>query len=116
MSDIVAVAKSVGSGHPVGAVITTKRIADKYRTDGYFFASTGGSPASSVIGMAVLDVIENEGLQRNAWQVGQDLRRRLEALMERYPIIGVVHGSGLYMGLELPRDRETSSRRPKRQR
>ncbi len=105
--DIVAVAKSVGSGHPVGAVITTKEIADKYRTGGYFFASTGGSPVSSVIGMAVLDVIENEGLQQNAWRVGQHLRRRLEALMEQYPIIGAVHGSGLYMGLELVRDRET---------
>ncbi|HET8956916.1 MAG TPA: aminotransferase class III-fold pyridoxal phosphate-dependent enzyme, partial [Microcella sp.] len=105
--DIIAVAKSVGSGHPVGAVITTKEIADKYRTGGYFFASTGGSPVSSVIGMAVLDVIENEGLQQNAWRVGQHLRRRLEALMEQYPIIGAVHGSGLYMGLELVRDRST---------
>lgn len=105
--DIVAVAKSVGSGHPVGAVITTREIADKYRTGGYFFASTGGSPVSSVIGMAVLDVIEGEGLQQNAWQVGQHLRARLEALMERYPIIGAVHGSGLYMGLEFVRDRST---------
>jgi 4-aminobutyrate aminotransferase-like enzyme/Ser/Thr protein kinase RdoA (MazF antagonist) len=105
--DIVAVAKSVGSGHPVGAVITTRAVADKYRTGGYFFASTGGSPVSSVIGMAVLDVIENEGLQQNAWEVGHHLRGRLEALMERYPIIGAVHGSGLYMGLELVRDRET---------
>ncbi|BAU33449.1 aminotransferase [Microcella alkaliphila] len=105
--DIVAVAKSVGSGHPVGAVITTREIADKYRTGGYFFASTGGSPVSSVIGMAVLDVIENEGLQQNAWRVGQHLRRRLEALMEQHPIIGAVHGSGLYMGLELVRDRST---------
>lgn len=105
--DIVAVAKSVGSGHPVGAVITTRAIADKYRTGGYFFASTGGSPVSSVIGMAVLDVIENEGLQQNAWRVGQHLRRRLEALMEQHPIIGAVHGSGLYMGLELVRDRST---------
>lgn len=105
--DIVAVAKSVGSGHPVGAVITTRAIADQYRTGGYFFASTGGSPVSSVIGMAVLDVIENEGLQQNAWRVGQHLRRRLEALMEQHPIIGAVHGSGLYMGLELVRDRST---------
>ncbi|PWJ54355.1 4-aminobutyrate aminotransferase [Quadrisphaera granulorum] len=105
--DVVAVAKSIGGGHPLGAVITTRAIADRYRTQGYFFSSTGGSPVSSAIGAAVLDVIQNEGLQENARVVGTHLKARLEELGQRHPIIGTVHGSGLYLGLEFVRDRET---------
>ncbi len=96
--DIVAVAKSIGGGHPLGAVITRREIADRYRTQGYFFSSTGGSPVSAAIGMAVLDVIEQEGLQENARVVGGHLKRRLEELGRRHPLIGAVHGSGLYLG------------------
>lgn len=105
--DIVAVAKSIGAGHPLGAVITRREIADRYRTQGYFFSSTGGSPVSAAIGSAVLDVIQQEGLQDNARDVGAHLAARLEDLGTRHPIIGRVHGSGLYLGVEFVRDRET---------
>lgn len=105
--DVVAVAKSIGAGQPIGAVITRREIADRYRTQGYFFSSTGGSPVSSVIGMAVLDVIEEEGLQENARVVGAHLKSRLQALGEKHPVVGTVHGSGLYMGLEFIRDHDT---------
>ncbi|KQR26146.1 aminotransferase [Microbacterium sp. Leaf151] len=105
--DIVAVAKSIGGGHPLGAVITRREIADRYRTGGYFFSSTGGSPVSAAVGMAVLDVIEHEGLQENARVVGGHLKKRLEKLGERHELIGTVHGSGLYLGVEFVRDRET---------
>jgi 4-aminobutyrate aminotransferase-like enzyme/Ser/Thr protein kinase RdoA (MazF antagonist) len=105
--DIVAVAKSIGGGHPLGVVITRREIADRYRTQGYFFSSTGGSPVSSAIGMAVLDVIEKESLQENARVVGAHLKHRLEELGLRHPLIGTVHGSGLYLGVEFVRDRET---------
>ena len=105
--DIVAVAKSIGAGQPIGAVITRREIADRYRTGGYFFSSTGGSPVSAAVGMAVLDVIEQEGLQENARIVGSHLKGRLEALGERFPIVGHVHGAGLYLGLEFVRDRDT---------
>ncbi|WP_285137739.1 aminotransferase [Microbacterium sp. lyk4-40-TSB-66] len=105
--DVVAVAKSIGGGHPLGAVITRREVADRYRTQGYFFSSTGGSPVSSAIGMAVLDVIEQEGLQENARVVGGHLKQRLEDLGRRHEIIGTVHGSGLYVGVEFVRDRET---------
>lgn len=105
--DIVAVAKSIGAGFPLGAVVTRREIADRYRTQGYFFSSTGGSPLSSVVGMTVLDIIEDEGLQENARVVGGHLKARLEALGERHPLVGTVHGSGLYLGLEFVRDRET---------
>jgi len=105
--DIVTVAKAMGNGHPLGAVITTKAIADGYRSQGYFFSSAGGSPVSSVVGLTVLDVLRDEKLQENARVVGAHLRRRLLELAERHPIIGAVHGTGLYVGAELVRDRET---------
>ena len=105
--DVVAVAKSIGAGQPIGAVITSRAIADRYRTQGYFFSSTGGSPLSSVVGLAVLDVIRDEGLQENARRVGSHLKSRLETLRDQYPIIGAVHGSGLYLGLEFIRDQDT---------
>lgn len=105
--DIVTVAKAMGNGQPLGAVITTRAIAEAYRTQGYFFSSAGGSPVSCVIGLTVLDVIEREGLQHNALTVGEHLRVRLTELAERHPIIGAVHGSGLYMGVELVRDHRT---------
>lgn len=105
--DVVAVAKAMGNGHPLGAVVTTREIAEQYRSQGYFFSSAGGSPVSSVVGLTVLDVIEGEQLQRNARDVGAHLRARLEELAERHALIGAVHGHGLYLGLELVRDRET---------
>ena len=105
--DIVAAAKSIGAGQPIGAVITRREIADRYRTQGYFFSSTGGSPVSSAIGLAVLDIIRDEDLQENARIVGAHLKARLDALRAHHPLVGAVHGSGLYLGLEFVRDRDT---------
>lgn len=102
--DVVAVAKAAGNGHPLGAVITTRDVAERYRTGGYFFSSTGGSPVSSVVGLAVLDAISQEHLQDNARVVGARLKRALEALGERHPLVGAVHGAGLYLGVEFVRD------------
>lgn len=103
--DIVAVAKSMGNGHPLGAVITTREIAQAYRTGGYFFSSTGGSPVSATVGLTVLQIIAEEGLQANAADTGARLKRGLESLMERHACVGTVHGHGLYLGLELVADR-----------
>ena len=105
--DIVAVAKAMGNGHPLGAVVTTREIADAYRAGGYFFSSAGGSPVSSVVGLTVLDIIRDEGLQENARDVGRHLRERLEELGREHPILAAVHGSGFYLGPEFVRDRST---------
>jgi len=104
--DLVTIAKPAGNGHPVAAVITTRAIADEFsrRTD--VFASVGGGPVSCEIGLAVLDVIEQERLQENARDVGEHLGRRLGPLVGRHPLVGALHGMGLYRGLELVRDRE----------
>lgn len=103
--DIVAVAKSMGNGHPLGAVITSREIAQAYRTGGYFFSSTGGSPVSATVGLTVLQIIAEEGLQANAADTGARLKRGLESLRERHACVGTVHGHGLYLGLELVADR-----------
>ncbi|KAA0095368.1 aminotransferase [Mycolicibacterium sp. P1-18] len=105
--DIVSIAKSTGNGYPLGAVITSRAIAEAFSSQGYFFSSTGGSPLSCAIGLTVLDVLREEDLQGNASRVGRHLKGRLLALRERHPIIGTVHGMGLYLGVEMVRDPET---------
>ncbi|MBL0842001.1 aminotransferase [Pseudomonas mediterranea] len=105
--DIITMAKGMGNGQPLGAVITRREIAEALEAEGYFFSSSGGSPVSCQIGIAVLDVMEEEGLWENARVVGGHFKARLEALMDRYPLVGAVHGSGFYLGLELVRNRET---------
>jgi 4-aminobutyrate aminotransferase-like enzyme/Ser/Thr protein kinase RdoA (MazF antagonist) len=105
--DIVSVAKSVGNGYPVGAVITSRAVAEAFSSQGYFFSSTGGSPLSCAIGLTVLDVLRDEDLQGNASRVGGHLKARLLALRDKHPIIGTVHGMGLYLGVEMVRDPDT---------
>ncbi len=105
--DIVTVGKPIGNGHPLAAVITTKEIAQAFNNGMEYFNTFGGNPVSCSIGMAVLDVIEQEGLQKNALDVGTRLKARLAKLMKKYPIIGDVRGQGLFIGAELVRDRET---------
>ena len=105
--DIVSIAKSTGNGYPLGAVITTRAIAESFASQGYFFSSTGGSPLSCAIGLTVLDVLRDEDLQGNAARVGAHLKAGLEALRDKHPIIGTVHGIGLYLGVEMIRDAET---------
>ncbi|MBC3774773.1 aminotransferase [Pseudomonas sp. SWRI99] len=105
--DIITMAKGMGNGQPLGAVITRREIAEALEAEGYFFSSAGGSPVSCQIGMAVLDVMEEEKLWENAQAVGDHFKARLEALIDKHPLVGAVHGSGFYLGLELVRNRET---------
>ncbi|MBI6951042.1 aminotransferase [Pseudomonas sp. CCOS 191] len=105
--DIITMAKGMGNGQPLGAVITRREIAEALEAEGYFFSSAGGSPVSCRIGMAVLDVMRDEGLWDNARDVGRYFKARLQALVDKYPLAGAAHGSGFYLGLELVRDRQT---------
>lgn len=102
--DVVSIAKSTGNGYPLGAVITSRAIAEAFSSQGYFFSSTGGSPLSCAIGLTVLDVLHDENLQGNAARVGAHLKAALLALGGKHPIIGTVHGMGLYLGVEMVRD------------
>ncbi|MDY7526581.1 aminotransferase [Cryobacterium sp. 10C2] len=105
--DIITIAKGMGNGQPVGAVITRRDIAEKFAEEGSMFSSAGGSPVSCVVGLTVLDILHEEGLQENARTVGGDLKAKLVTLQGRHDIIGAVHGLGLYLGVELVRDLDT---------
>jgi 4-aminobutyrate aminotransferase-like enzyme/Ser/Thr protein kinase RdoA (MazF antagonist) len=103
--DIVTMGKPIGNGHPLGAVVTTPEIAASFDNGMEYFNTFGGNPVSCAIGLAVLDVIADEQLQANARTVGARLLAGLGALMERHPLIGDVRGLGLFIGVELVRDR-----------
>jgi 4-aminobutyrate aminotransferase-like enzyme/Ser/Thr protein kinase RdoA (MazF antagonist) len=105
--DIVTMGKPIGNGHPLAAVATTKEIAERFAGGMEFFATFGGNNVSAAIGEAVLDVIDDEGLMANATAVGSHFFKRMEPLTERFPIIGDVRGRGLYLGVDLVKDRES---------
>lgn len=105
--DIVTMGKPIGNGHPMAAVATTPAIAEAFANGMEYFNTFGGNPVSCATGLAVLDVIQNEGLQQHAWHVGNHLKKALQELMDVYPLIGDVRGRGLFLGIELVRDRES---------
>ncbi len=104
--DIVVLGKSIGNGHPMAAVFTTKEIATSLG-EMEWFSSTGGNPVSCAIGNAVLDVIEDEELQKHAREYGEYFLNGLRKLKDTYPAIGDVRGRGLFIGFEFVRDRIT---------
>jgi 4-aminobutyrate aminotransferase-like enzyme/Ser/Thr protein kinase RdoA (MazF antagonist)/murein DD-endopeptidase MepM/ murein hydrolase activator NlpD len=105
--DIVVLGKPIGNGHPIGVVVTTREIAAAFDNGMEFFSTFGGNPVSCAIGKTVLEVVQDEGLQSHALAVGNHLRAGLYQFKDRYPIIGDVRGSGLFLGVELVSDHET---------
>src|SRR5262245_26733755 len=105
--DIVTLGKPIGDGHPIGAVITTPAIAAKFAEKFSYFNTFGGNPVSAAVGMAVLDVLEREGIQQNVIAAGKVLEAGLARLATRYPLVADVRGKGLFWGLEIVRDHET---------
>ncbi len=105
--DIVTLGKPIGNGHPMAAVVTTPEIAKSFANGMEYFNTFGGNTVSCSVGLAVLDVIEHEGLQANAFETGRYLLEGLRALSPRHPLIGDVRGCGLFLGVELVRNHET---------
>ncbi|GMJ08533.1 alanine:glyoxylate aminotransferase 3 [Hibiscus trionum] len=103
--DIVTMAKGIGNGIPLGAVVTTPEIAAVLTRRSYF-NTFGGNPVCTAAGLAVLKVIEKEKLQENAFVVGTYLKERLAALKDKYDLIGDVRGRGLMLGVELVSDQK----------
>ena len=110
--DIVVMGKPMGNGHPIGAVVTTPEIAASFNNGMEYFSTFGGNPVSCAIGMAVLDVIHDEGLQERAAHVGDHLRQGFRDLASHYTVIGDVRGLGLFIGVELVCDRTTLAPAP----
>jgi 4-aminobutyrate aminotransferase-like enzyme/Ser/Thr protein kinase RdoA (MazF antagonist) len=105
--DIVVLGKPIGNGFPLAAVVTTAEIAAAFANGMEFFSTFGGNPVACAAGLAVLDVMRDERLQERALRVGGHFIAALKGLAERHPVIGDVRGSGLFLGLELVRDRGT---------
>ena len=99
--DIVVLGKPIGNGHPIGAVITTAAIAESFNNGMEFFSTFGGNNVSCAIGLAVLEVVQEEKLQSHALRVGERLINGLRELQQQYEIIRDVRGSGLFLGVEL---------------
>jgi len=103
--DIVVMGKPIGNGHPIGAVVCTRAIAQSLENAGMeFFSTFGGNPVSCAIGQSVLDVIEDEGLQDHARSTGGYFLDVLRELQSRFECIGDVRGLGLFLGIDLVED------------
>lgn len=105
--DIVVLGKPIGNGYPLGAVVTTREIAASFDNGMEFFSTFGGSTVSCAAGLAVLATVRDEHLQEHAQRVGQKLLEGLRSLASRFEIVGDVRGSGLFLGVELVKDRES---------
>ncbi|MEP6574458.1 MAG: aspartate aminotransferase family protein, partial [Gemmatimonadota bacterium] len=106
--DIVTMAKGLGNGAPLAAVTTRREIAEAL-TQRIHFNTFGGNPVSMAAGLAVLDVIDEEGLQENSRVIGARLKSGLRGLMATHRLIGDVRGMGLMLGVELVRDRASKT-------
>ena len=108
--DILTSAKGLANGVPIGITVATPNVADKY--PGLTFSTFGGNPVSMAAALAVLKVIEDDNLKKNAAEVGGYLRQKLDGLKEKHQVIGDVRGMGLMQGLELVKDRESKEPAP----
>jgi 4-aminobutyrate aminotransferase-like enzyme len=105
--DIVTMGKPMGNGHPLAAVVARADLIEEFRARVMYFNTFGGNPVSCAVGQAVLDVLDREQLIDNAREVGTHVRAGLARLQQRHPMIGDVRGQGLWIGVELVRDRAT---------
>jgi 4-aminobutyrate aminotransferase-like enzyme/Ser/Thr protein kinase RdoA (MazF antagonist) len=100
--DIVTLGKPMGNGHPIAAVIARREIVERFADTTEFFSTFGGNPVACAAGLAVLDVVENEGIVQRAASVGTELGNRLRDL--QHPAIGEVRGRGLLIGVAFVED------------
>lgn len=105
--DMVVLGKPIGNGHPLAAVVMTEKLANTFNNGMEYFNTFGGNPVSMAAGLAVLQVIEEEKLQENAFNVGKYMLEKLQPLQDEFGIIGDIRGAGLFIGIELVRNRST---------
>jgi 4-aminobutyrate aminotransferase-like enzyme len=99
--DIVTMGKPMGNGYPVAAMVTRDDVLADFGAKSRYFNTFGGSSAAMAAAGAVLDIIEAEGLMENAAETGMSLRKAIEGLSKKYPIIAEVRGAGMFIGVEL---------------
>jgi len=103
--DLVTMGKPMGNGHPLAGLAGKPEILDAFGRKSRYFNTFGGNPVSCAVGMAVLDVIENQNLRQHVSRVGGELQGGIRRLAERHELIGDVRGDGLFIGVELVTDR-----------
>ncbi|XP_021235653.1 alanine--glyoxylate aminotransferase 2, mitochondrial [Numida meleagris] len=104
--DIITLAKGIGNGFPMAAVVTTKEIANSLAQN-LHFNTFGGNPLACVVGSAVLDAIEEDSLQKNSKDVGTYMLQELAKLRDKFEIVGDVRGKGLMIGIEMVKDKDS---------
>ncbi len=107
--DFVAMGKPIGAGHPMAALVTTADVATAFANGMEYFNTFGGNPVAAAVGLAVLDVIDGEGLVDNARAMGAHLLAEFRGMMQRYPFIGDVRGEGLFLGIDIVTDRASKT-------
>ncbi|XP_027682299.2 alanine--glyoxylate aminotransferase 2, mitochondrial [Chelonia mydas] len=107
--DVVTMAKGIGNGFPMAAVVTTPEIANSLAQN-LHFNTFGGNPLACVVGSAVLDAIAEDGLQKNSEEVGTYMLLEFAKLRDKFEIIGDVRGKGLMIGIEMVKNKD--SRQP----
>jgi 4-aminobutyrate aminotransferase-like enzyme/Ser/Thr protein kinase RdoA (MazF antagonist) len=105
--DIVVLGKPIGNGHPLAAVVCTRAVAGAFNTGMEFFSTFGGNTVSAAVGRKVLEVVLRDGYMDHARETGAYLLDQLKTFMGKYPFVGDVRGSGLFLGIELVRDQES---------
>lgn len=105
--DVVTMGKPMGNGHPLAATMTRRSLVDEFSKCAHYFNTFGGNPVSCAAGLAVLDVIEQDGLQAHALDVGLYLNHGIQALASRHHSIGDIRGDGLFKSIELVKDRDS---------
>ncbi len=113
--DIVTLGKPVANGYPMGVVVANRALIEAFQSKFGFFSTFGGNPVAAAAALAVLQVLDAEGLMDNAAAIGAYLRLKLEGVAARHPCLGRVRGTGLLLGLDvLARDGTPSKQRNKR--
>ena len=105
--DIATMGKPMGNGYPISAVVTSTAVVDAFQRDSHYFNTFGGTPVACSAALAVLEIIEQQDLQARALETGNHLRAGLEELATNHIMIGDIRGSGLFIGIDLVRDRES---------
>ena len=104
--DIVVMAKGIGNGIPLAALVTTPEIA-RNLTKALYFNTYGGNPISTAVGEEVLNIIDDEAMQEKSRTLGEKLIKGLKTIQHEFEIIGDVRGKGLMIGVELVENKQT---------
>lgn len=99
--DLVTMGKPMGNGHPLAGLAVRPHIVQRFGQHASYFNTFGGNPVSAAVGLAVLQVIEEEGLQANALHVGGLLMQGLQSLAADHPVLAEVRGAGLFLGVDI---------------